>query len=256
MDNQVRYFDLGCGERETLFFFLLNAYLQSRIETSHESDGDEEVNMYIAGLLYSLVHGEFYAENAGRLAVSPADVCEKAEQSGTACGKAAIYRANADHRFVAFGLFAGFGDHVSRYRRAVTDDPSEANLEHAQQFYVWAACHCARLPARYRGLSLTLDKLAAGFETYRRVLRHMAANYMDLISRLSPGEVWHMERTAHAAALPAIKEEALNRMLDAYNRWRAQPGEATRQAFMEASEPYCQLKPGFDPHSLLGGSAN
>ena len=107
--DSTAYLDLRSGESEPLFFFMLNAYLQSRIETDHESDGDEEVNVYLASLLHSLVDGRFFAASVDRLASSALDVCQKAEESGTDRGRTNIYRTNADHRLMAFGLFSGFG---------------------------------------------------------------------------------------------------------------------------------------------------
>lgn len=247
--DSTEVLDLRNGESEPLFFFMLNAYLQSRIETDHESDGDEEVNVYVAGLLESLVDGRFYADNAEQLASSALDVCEKADHCETNRGKATVYRTNADHRLMAFGLFSGFGDHVGRYRAAMTAD--DAYVEEARQFYGWAALFCARLPSRYRGLALTLEKLADGFGTYHEVLNHMATHHMDLMRRLSPGQTWHLEKDAHQAALPQIEAQALDQMLDAYNRWRLAPSEATRNEFLQASGPYCELKPDFDADGLM-----
>ena len=247
--DSTAYLDLRNGEREPLFFFMLNAYLQSRIETDHESDGDEEVNVYLAGLLHSLVDGRFYADNVDRLATSALDVCQKAEESGTDRGKTNVYRTNADHRLMAFGLFSGFGDHVSLYRRRTT--PDEAYIDEARQFYSWAGAFCSRLPPRYRGLATTLEKLADGFGAYHEVLGHMAAHHMDLMERLSPGQTWHLEHEAHEAALPQIEAHALDHMLDTYNRWRVEPNETTRKQFLEASTPYTELKSGFDPKDLM-----
>ncbi len=247
--DSTTYLDLRNGEREPLFFFLLNAYLHSRLETDHESDGDEEVNVYLAGLLHSLVDGRFYADNVDHLAPSALDVCEKAEQCGTNRGKTNVYRTNADHRLMAFGLFSGFGGHVSLYRKTMTSD--DTYIEEARQFYSWASIFCARLPPRYRGLATTLEKISEGFDTYQEVLGHMATNHMDLMQRLSPGQTWHLEKDAHAAALPQIEVHALDRMLDAYNRWRLEPNEASRKQFLEASTPYCELKPGFNAGSLM-----
>ncbi|MBI2050574.1 MAG: hypothetical protein HYT31_02105 [Parcubacteria group bacterium] len=251
MQNTDCYVDLKCGERETMLFFLLNALLQSRIETGHESDGDEEVNVYMAGLLHSLVDGRFYVDNADHLAASPLDVAHIADQAGTTRGKANVYRTNADHLLAAFGLFGGDGNRISRYHRAMVLQQTEASLEHAREFYEWAVLFYARMPARYRGLALTLNKLSAGFDTYRQVLSHMGANYIGLLARLSAGQMAHLEHDAHQAALPAIAEHALDRMLDAYTRWRGQPTAANRRRFMEASGPYCQLKPDFNPATLV-----
>ncbi|MBI92636.1 MAG: hypothetical protein CME05_05410 [Gemmatimonadaceae bacterium] len=61
------------------------------------------------------------------------------------------------------------------------------------------------------------DPLANDFETYHGVLDHMARHHLDLLPRLSRGQAFHLEHGAHEAALPAIQEHALDRMLDAYN---------------------------------------
>ena len=84
---------------------MLKAYLCSRLDTAQESDDDEEVNVYTAHLLHSLVDGSFYNENAEVL---------------------------ADHRLSAHGLFAGFGGHQGRYRKHKT--PRQSYLEQAQQY--------------------------------------------------------------------------------------------------------------------------
>lgn len=252
MDSST-YLDMDNGDREPLFFFLLNAYLQSRIETGNESDGDEEVNVYLAGLLHSLVDGRFYVDNAERLATSPVDVCQKAEASGSDRGKAHVYRTNADHRLMAFGLFSGWGEHTSFYRRTMT--PETAYIEEAQQFYSWAALFSARMPARYRGLALTLAKLAEGFDTYHTVLLHMAGSHLNLIRRLTPGQTFHLERAAHEAALPGIQAEALDRMLAAYNAWRHDPTPEARKQLKQAGAAYKKLRPNANTSSLLGEDA-
>ena len=82
-----------------------------------------------------------------------------------------VYRSNVDYRLIAFGLFAGFGEgHSDRRPLNVSGN---ANLEEALQYYGWAALFSAHMPERYRGLSVTLEKLAENFETYVDVLTYM-----------------------------------------------------------------------------------
>ena len=78
--RNVDYIDLANGEREKSFFFVLNAYLHSRIDRKRESVDDEEVNVYMAHLLHSLVDGRFYTDNHQLLATTPADVFTKGEE--------------------------------------------------------------------------------------------------------------------------------------------------------------------------------
>lgn len=241
------YIDLQNGEREPLFFFMLNAYLCSRLDIEQESDEDEEVNVYIAHLLHSLVDGSFYTENTDVLADAPLDVFSKVEQSESNRHKLKVYRTNADHRLVAHGLFNGFGSHQSLYRKRTT--AQESYLEQAQQYYGWAACFSERLP-RAQGLASALHKLSRDFEIYQSVLSHMGATYFGLMSRFSPGEIFHLEREAHEAAKPAMRERALDQLLDAYGRWRREPNAEHRQRFCDACAEYREYDETFAESDL------
>lgn len=251
--QDVAYFDLKTHEQETLFFFMLNAFLCSRLDTARDSDGDEEVNVYMAHLLLSLVDGRFYTEHTEVLGSTPAEVFAKAEEEDTPRHKLQVYRANADHRLVSFGLFSGSGERQSLYRQTLANPA--AYLDEAQQYYHWAALFGHRLPARYRGLALALAKIAAHFETYCAVLAHLSASYLQLMPRLSSGELFHLEREAHQAAQPYIREEALNRLLDAYNEWQTQGAPESRQRFQEECARYQQVDPAFDPSCFKKGVA-
>jgi len=246
--RNVEYLDLANGEREKSFFFVLNAYLHSRIDRKRESVDDEEVNVYMAHLLHSLVDGRFYTDNQKLLATTPADVFTKGEECDSNRHKLNVYRANADHRFISFGLFSGFGSHRSRY--GASQNTSAAYLEQAQQFYSWAAVFSSRLPRKYRGLSETLEKIADQFEIYLEILGHMGSKYFNLLQRLTTGEVFHLEREINDRAKPAICEVALDRMLDAYNCWQSHRNEKSRTQFVEARERYSALNPKFSIQNL------
>lgn len=56
--QDASYLNIDTGERETVFFFMLNAYLLSRIDTEHESTEDKEV---------SRLHGRLAAVSCRRL---------------------------------------------------------------------------------------------------------------------------------------------------------------------------------------------
>jgi hypothetical protein len=243
--QDATYLNIDTGDRETVFFFMLNAYLLSRIDTEHESSEDEEVNVYMAGLLQSLVDGSFHAGHGEWLGTTPTDVFSKVEEGDTNRHRLEVYRSNADYRMIAFGLFSRFGDCHSD-RRSLTAS-GDANLEEAQQYYGWASVFSSRMPERYHGLSVTLEKLAENFDTYVDVLSYMGANYMNFIKRFSAGQMYHLGREAHEAAVPRIHEHILDHMLDAYNQWKAEPTMDNRRLLTAASTQYMQVDPEFNP---------
>ena len=104
------------------------------------------------------------------------------------------------------------------------------------------------MPARYGGMAVTLEKIATRFDTYVDVLRHLGLRYFDLIERLSAGELFHLEKQAHEAALPKISEHALDHLLDAYNTWKTDPTPINQQRFQVDCEIYQELNPDFEPH--------
>lgn len=246
MDAQVNFQDVETGERETMFFFLFDAFLKSRMETNLGSDGDEEVNMYMAHLLLSMVDGRLLSEHADRLALIPADVFLKAEHGDNPRRKLEVYRTNADHRLAYYCVFSGTGEHQSLYRQQFT--LPESYLEEAQIFYRRACLAGYRLSSRYQGLVLALAKISEHFETYRTILTHMSANYLRLHPCLTTGQLFHLEREANQAAQPGIEKIALDKMLDAYNAWQANPTIESEAKYRQACEQYRQINPAFDPN--------
>lgn len=246
--QNVDYLDISNREREKIFFFMFNSFLCARIDTENETEDDEDVNMYMAQLLQSVVDGHFYLERATVLANSPVDVYEKVEENAGNRHKLEVYRSNADHRLISYGVFSGFGERQSLYRQSAT--PPEAHLEHAHEYYGCAAAFSARLPNRYKGLTEVLEKIAERFDTYRAVLEHMRARYFNFLPRLTPGQLFHLEREIHDRALPQIREDVLDQMLDAYNQWRTRPDAESRQALEATCERYRQWAPDFDPKNI------
>ena len=63
--ESVKYTIISGDETEPLSFFYLNSWLQSRIDTGNESDGDEDVNMYVAGVLVRDATGNYITASPG-----------------------------------------------------------------------------------------------------------------------------------------------------------------------------------------------
>lgn len=246
MEAQDEFMDMKTGKQQTLLFFMFNSFLFSRIEINKETDGDEEVNVYMAHLLLSLVDGRLFSEHADRLAITPADVFLKAEQEDSPRRKFQVYRANADHRLIFYCVFSGTGKHQSLYRQQFT--LPESYPEEAQTYYGRAALAAFRLPTRYQGLALAINKIAENFETYRAILTHMSGNYLNLYCQITPGQLFHLQHEANKVTSPEIKKIALDQMLDAFNAWRANPTPESEAKYRQACEQYGQTNPAFNPN--------
>ena len=148
---------------------------------------------------------------------------------------------------------------IPRYQRTPKQNSSFSNrcsqhaglnayLVEAQQYYRWASVFCSRLPSKYHGLCQTLDKISSSFDSYIDILNHMSSHYMHLLRRLTPGEMFHLEREAHEAALPQIEEHALDRLLDSYNGWKSEPTKENRREFETECVGYGEIREDFSPN--------
>ncbi|MFH1681429.1 MAG: hypothetical protein ABIH26_12415, partial [Candidatus Eisenbacteria bacterium] len=96
------------GAYEPSFCYMMDTLLQSRIATRNESNRDfydEDVNVYLALLLNSLVTDRFHRTTARYIVRRPSDLCEILDHAENLYAKREIYRANGDFLLVQSGVF-------------------------------------------------------------------------------------------------------------------------------------------------------
>ncbi len=230
--ESVRYAIMPGDETEPFSFFLLNAWLQSRIGTGNETDGDEDVNIYISGVLARDAFGRYNTDNPETgLRRKGIDVEFAAESAETQRRRFEIYARNADLRLLNAGIY---------------QDPEITGC--GDVFYENAASALAGTRIRSM-MKLFLDKLASGYDTYVEVLRHMKAVHLGLIERLSIEEMAAFQSGAQEAAMPYMKRLAYGWFADAYADARNATEPAARaEAEGRANSIAAQLRaidPGF-----------
>ncbi|MBI2172845.1 MAG: hypothetical protein HYT73_01385 [Candidatus Aenigmarchaeota archaeon] len=232
----VKYTLISGNETELFSFFCLNLWLQSRIDTDNESDGDEEVNTYVSGVLYRDALGMYMTDGAEtRLRKKAVDVELLAETTETPRERHGIYARNADLRFLNDGIYddrriTGCGD----------------------VFYENAAAALEGTKIR-RNMRPMLDRLSSGYLTYVSILRYMKAMHLDMIKRLSQQEVASLQNDAQEAAVPYMRRLAYAAFTDAYADARNATEPAARaEAERRANTIADQLR-GIDPGFRFDG---
>lgn len=200
------------GKSEPSFMYLMDSFLQSRINTGQESNGDyfdEDVNVYLVLLLNSLVSNHFNSSSGDYIVHYDSDLRERLDRTESDFTKYDIYRANADFLLLQTGMF----------RIPTANDPDIPlldSIERGSTYYRFACSLTDRIPERYRSLSEVLGKLAYDFEKYRRILSFMRGEFLSLVEPINEFQVGLIYSDMNDIERAGRIQECNDSLLDAY----------------------------------------
>jgi hypothetical protein len=231
---------------ERLHYFMMNALLYSRMEAGYPTNcefPDEDVNVYIASMLSTCIDSRLIPVHAG-IARTDAEIFEKAAQADGIRTRLAIYRRSADTLLLSLGIFRNArGRRPDSVKHMALSDC--AYIGRGEMYYAIASSSAAKLERRKSGLAEVLGKLSRGFERYVAVLSYLGGEYLGIMKGMSPGELYHLERSAAAARPRAALAEAYDRFLDYYSSYRRQPSASGKRSLAQAVKDLRALDPSF-----------
>lgn len=232
---------VGKKESEQSLYFMLNALLQARIDVGDETTDDEDVNVYLASLLHSLLDDA--AARAERVSHYDSEV-QRLADAGDLRSKFTVYRANADHALVSVAVF----DRPwmrSRGGRPQLDTVDRRLETRGRLYYTVAASLEQKLKYGSTAVSEVLNKLSERFDLYTRILSRVRSSHLNLFARITQGEAYHLERHAQEGAKPALIEHGKNQFLDAYGEWMSTTSAQARKRVNRLGESLKKLDPEF-----------
>jgi hypothetical protein len=245
--NPRQYIDLKETSRDLkpTYHFMINCLLYSRMETglvSNQDFYDEDVNVYLAHLLHSFINPEYVEQSRKFLSRYDTDVFRRLAHSSDARLKYLIYKTNADFLLVSIGLF----DQPAAPQGGRRHQPSEeAYIGRGKTYYHFAYSYSQQMHRKNQGVSEVLEKLSVGFDKYLRILSHMRGEYLDLMKRLSNGEVYHLERSIDEHSQQELLRVKQDELLELYTEWQSAPSRETEQSLERVVSEIRQLNPGF-----------
>jgi hypothetical protein len=245
--NPRHYIDLKESSRsvQPTYYFMINCLLYSRMETglvSNQDFYDEDVNVYLAHLLHSFVNPEYVEQSRKFLSKYDTDVFRRLANSTDARLKYLIYKTNADFLLVSIGIFDNPGAAVSPRRAQPAE---EAYIGRGKSYYHFAYSYSQQMHRKNQGVSEVLEKLSVGFEKYLRILSHMRGEYLDLVQRLSSGEVYHLERSVNEHQQQELLRVKQDELLELYSAWKSQPTREREEDLERVVGEIRQLNPSF-----------
>ena len=245
--NPRQYVDLKDSSRDLqpTYFFMINCLLYSRMETglvSNQDCYDEDVNVYLAHLLHSFINPEYVEQSRKFLSKYDSDVFRRLSSAADARLKYQIYKTNADFLLVSIGIFDNPGAVTSPRKLQPAE---EAYVGRGKTYYHFAYSYSQQTHRRNQGVSEVLEKLSVGFEKYIRILSHMRGEYLDLVKRLSSGEVYHLERSVNEHSRQELLRVKQDELLELYSAWKSEPTPQREEDFERLVGEIRQLNPSF-----------
>ncbi len=246
--NPRHYVDLKDTSRELqpTYYFMINCLLYSRMETglvSNQDFYDEDVNVYLAHLLHSFINPEYVEQSRKFLSKYDSDVFRRMSTSTDARLKYLIYKTNADFLLVSIGIFDNAN--AAETHRSKLQPSEEAYIGRGKTYYHFAYSYAQQVHRKNAGVSEVLEKLSVGFDKYIRILSHMRGEYLDLMRRLSSGEVYHLERSVDEHQQQEMLRVKQDELLELYTRWRDEPSKETELNLERVVSEIRMLNPEF-----------
>ncbi len=219
--------------KELSFFFLehvLRARADLHMESGHH-EYDQEINVYLAGLLNSLIDSETFLKPY----ISPFDlqVRQYLENHPGLRNEYTVYRDNADFGLIILGFFLGY-EHKGSYQNIVLSEVDEKGR--IALYYEQAASALTHLQGKNLSLVTVFQELAEYLPDIIRILRHAASSYFDLVMRISEGSMYHLEKEMNLEDNKRIYKLKLDEFLKKYAIYKENPTQELKSNILDLAE--------------------
>jgi hypothetical protein len=230
------YYDLkNRGSHDTAFFFLQHI-LKARADLHMESgknEHDQEVNVYISGLMNSLVDSEAFLHTKEYISIFDIDVRRYLDEHPGVRNEYVVYRDNADFGLLLQGVFLGFV-HQGSYQHIVMPDADPK--DRIAIYYDLAASALSHLQGTHGPLVPVFTAIAGHLAEVVQILRRAAGYYFEIMEKISEGSMYHLERGITDMGNTKIYQIRLDEFLKIYAEYKASPTEERRQRLLSLAD--------------------
>ncbi|MBI4358849.1 MAG: hypothetical protein HY584_06070 [Candidatus Omnitrophica bacterium] len=237
------YFDIPKQARDSAISYLLHALLKSRSACqlpSNQDQFDEDVNIYLAHLLFACSLPDYLGAVNRYLSMNVSEMTNLIEQNDDRIVRYFIYKVNADHLMVHLGIFQDLENEHRLFRKS---EPQFSSM--AQSYYRQAASYNRRIYRRETAIGSVLEKLAVGFDRYKRILRFARKEFFHFTNRFQDES---FEQFCNAVDRYEREERlngAIDRFLDSYAEWLKVKDPAARLRLIDYARALQKLDPEF-----------
>jgi hypothetical protein len=239
------YLDLTTKSCEKTQYFFLENILKARIALHLDTglhDYDEEVNMYLAELLKSLVTPSAFTEN--RPYISPFDYEVKSfiDSHPDTRTEFTVYKENADFGLAATSVFLEYFHRGSYWHKMMQHPTSGKRIS---LYYKLAASALSHLRGTHTTSVHVYLSLADHMDETLRIVRKVSGDCLDFIEKMSAGSEFQLEKELADAAKVKIYKDKLDDFLKAWKEHKEDGSEEKRVKLVSLVDELKGLNPEF-----------
>ncbi|MBN1129980.1 MAG: hypothetical protein JXA71_13390 [Chitinispirillaceae bacterium] len=239
------YVDLRGGEVGNTAFFFLQHILMARADLHMESgqhEYDQEVNVYLSGLLNSIVDAGQLTKAREYISIFDVDVRRYLDEHPGVRNEYVVYRDNADFGLVQEGVFQG-DRHQGSYHHIVFQDASRQ--DRIVVYYKLAASALSHLQGTHGALVPVFMALAEQMSEVLQIVRRAAGYYFEMLERMTDGSLFHLEREMNEQGAMKMYQEKLDEFLKVYGECKARPDNDLKERLMTIARELAAMNERF-----------
>jgi hypothetical protein len=244
--NIESYHDFSSKTEENTNYFFLENILKTRINLhldTGRNDYDEEVNIYLAELLASMVSSSSsFTENRPYISAFDYEIKSYLEDHPDTRTEYTVYKENADFGLSSVSVFLDYFHPGSYHHRVIgTSDSSER----IAFYYKLAASALAHLRGSHTTSVHVYQSIADHISDAMKLIRTVSSESFDFVERLSAGSAFHLEKELQEAAKVKIYKSKLDDFLKAYQEHKADCTEEKKATLITLARELKDLNPDF-----------
>lgn len=249
LETPFLYFNLSNEEKESAIYVLLESILKARESargTMAHHGFDEDVNIYLAHLLFAMSLPEYHEMANPFISGNPQEVFEWVRQTEDPMLRYFIFKVNADHLLFQSTILNSAAQPTKRFslKKKAKDEKNETRLA-AILYYTHAArCHQGLYDKR-TGVGDVLAKMADQFDFYQQVLTDVRENYFKFMASFRERGFQDFLGSLSDFEKSMSREKKMDQFLEAYQQWLAQKDPDSRKIVLSLCQELCQIDPTF-----------
>ena len=231
--------------RETSLSYFINAVITARLETGLRSDSfglDEDVNMYLAGML------KRFAEGQNLKVLKESELVALQESKKDIRERYWLYKENAEAILFGITIMGGIEKEMvgDRAWMALGED---VYLARCRSYFAQAASYARQTAKKEYAIAKVIEKIVDNFTVYLNLLYHLRDHYFHFDDKFTDGEWFHFVYK-NIIEKPGVSSkvyvELMDNFLEKLSIWKKNYCEADKDILRIMAAELKRLNSGFN----------